>query len=150
MKKPIALHAMSLSMHFYKLALLTIMFLISVLAPTLVIYDNGCNLHNYILNREPHFFKKTWFLIDRFHWPNHIGKIIMLKVILHKSVFFCLGCSSAYNISKYPQFQDVNTQIVEQSNSFLKRAKSSLSYMNKEHFFSHVKLILWYHNTISK
>ena len=39
---------------------------------------------------------------------------------------------SAYNVSNYPQFKDVNTQMVEQSNSVLKRAKSSLSYMNKE------------------
>ena len=47
---------------------------------------------------------------------------------------FTTGCSSAYNVSNYPQFKDVNTQMVEQSNSVLKRAKSSLSYMNKEHF----------------
>ena len=51
-----------------------------------------------------------------------------------------------YNISKYMQFRDVNTQIVEQSNAVLKRAKSSVSYMNKDNFFSHVKLILWYYN----
>ena len=47
---------------------------------------------------------------------------------------FGTGCSTAYNISHYPQFKDVNTQVVEQSNSILKRAKSSLSYMNKQHF----------------
>ena len=40
-------------------------------------------------------------------------------------------------ISKYPQFRELNTQIVEQS---------TLSYMNKEHFIMHFRLILWYHN----
>ena len=44
------------------------------IAPEVVIYDNGCNLHNYILNGEPHFFRTTRFLIDRFHWPNHVGE----------------------------------------------------------------------------
>lgn len=42
-------------------------------APEVVIYDNGCNLHSYSLNREPDHFTSTWFVIDRFHWPNHTG-----------------------------------------------------------------------------
>ena len=46
-------------------------------APGVVIYDNGCNLHNYCLNRQPNFFKRTWFLVDRFHWPNHVGEIFL-------------------------------------------------------------------------
>lgn len=44
-------------------------------APSTVIYDNACNLHNYSLNREPLFFKDTWFLVDRFHWRNHKGML---------------------------------------------------------------------------
>lgn len=46
---------------------------IYVSGPEVIIYDNGCNLHNYCLNREPVFFKLSWFLVDRFHWPNHTG-----------------------------------------------------------------------------
>lgn len=42
--------------------------------PSKLIYDNGCNLHNYCLNREPDFFMKTRFFVDRFHWKNHTGK----------------------------------------------------------------------------
>ncbi|KAL3871729.1 hypothetical protein ACJMK2_039712 [Sinanodonta woodiana] len=42
-----------------------------MIAPKLVIYDNACNLHNYCLNRDPVFFRETWFLVDRFHWCNH-------------------------------------------------------------------------------
>lgn len=44
-------------------------------APLTIIYDNACNLHNYTLNRTPSFFKNAWFLVDRFHWHNHTGKI---------------------------------------------------------------------------
>lgn len=42
-------------------------------APKVIIYDNGCNLHNYCLNREPTHFKESWFLVDRLHWANHTG-----------------------------------------------------------------------------
>ena len=57
-------------------------------APATIIYDNCCNLHQYCLNREPLFFQESWFIIDRFHWPNHSGKrdlqtkVSMLSVIV--------------------------------------------------------------------
>lgn len=44
-------------------------------APSTAIYDNACNFHGYCLNREPKFFESTWFLVDRFHWANHTGKV---------------------------------------------------------------------------
>ena len=39
--------------------------------PRVIIYDNGCNLHEYILNRSPGLFFNTLFLSDGFHWKNH-------------------------------------------------------------------------------
>ena len=42
-------------------------------APATIIYDNACNLHNYCMNREAHFFKRSRFFVDRFHWRNHTG-----------------------------------------------------------------------------
>lgn len=42
-------------------------------APSAIIYDNSCKLHVYGLNRDPGFFKTCTFVIDRFHWKNHIG-----------------------------------------------------------------------------
>ncbi|XP_067682006.1 uncharacterized protein [Haliotis asinina] len=39
----------------------------------MMVYDNACNLHAYCMNRDPGFFKNTWSLVDRFHWPNHNG-----------------------------------------------------------------------------
>ena len=47
-----------------------------VSAPSLVGYDNSCNLHEYCLNRDPGFFKHTKFFVDRFHWFNHKGKLV--------------------------------------------------------------------------
>lgn len=57
-------------------------------APSTVIYDNACNLHNYALNRAPLFFKDTWFLIDRFHWRNHTGKVLAIEYTHHLSNLF--------------------------------------------------------------
>ena len=61
-----------------------------VSAPDVAIYDNECNLHAYALNREPAFFKNTWFLVDRFHWKNHSGKRpIDIAVLLHIKYVVC-------------------------------------------------------------
>ena len=43
------------------------------IAPETIVYDNCSNLHNYCLNREPDFFRNSQFLVDHFHWSNHIG-----------------------------------------------------------------------------
>jgi len=63
--------------------------------PKLIVYDNACKLHLYSLNREPDHFKFTKFLIDRFHWKGHVG------------------CSSGYNLNKYPTFDmsAINSQV---------------------------------------
>ncbi|XP_041950489.1 uncharacterized protein LOC121711194 [Alosa sapidissima] len=41
--------------------------------PEVVIYDNACQLHTYAIRRDPQFFNKTWFLVNRLHWRNHSG-----------------------------------------------------------------------------
>ena len=51
--------------------------------PNVIVYDNVCTLHQYCLNREPEFFKSICFLVDRFHWEEHIG------------------CSAGYNLDEY-------------------------------------------------
>ena len=54
----------SLSKHFFPIFFFT-------LTPSVIIYDIYCNLHTYCLNRDPHCFKDTLFVVDRFHWYNH-------------------------------------------------------------------------------
>ncbi|XP_065052628.1 uncharacterized protein LOC135681910 isoform X2 [Rhopilema esculentum] len=89
-------------------------------APDAIIYDNCCNLHQYCLNRDPSYFRTCKFLVDRFHWKNHTG------------------CAESYDVSRYPRFEGINTQINEQRNSTLKVLKSQLSYMNKKNFINHL------------
>jgi len=88
--------------------------------PKLIVYDNACKLHQYSLNREPDNFKFTKFLIDKFHWKGHVG------------------CSSRYNLTKYPTFDmtAINSQVNEQANAGLQRIKSHVSYMKEENFVS--------------
>lgn len=40
-------------------------------APQRFCFDNGCNVHNYILNREPHFFRDMEVYVDETHWQGH-------------------------------------------------------------------------------
>lgn len=42
-------------------------------APKMIIYDNACNLHRYSLRRQPLFFARTRFAIDRMHQNNHVA-----------------------------------------------------------------------------
>ena len=66
-----------------------------------MIYDNSCNLHQYVLNREPHFFETTMFLGDRFHWANHTG-IILILVCMHVCMYVCMSvCLSVLRICMY-------------------------------------------------
>lgn len=59
---------------------------------------------------------------------------------------FILGCSEAYNLSRYPQWDRLNSQTAEQANSCLRYIKASLSYMNQKNFMHHCKFFLWYRN----
>ena len=50
------------------------------------------------------------------------------------------ACSSGYNLSAYKQLATINSEVVEQSNSLIKRIKGSVSYMTAHNFITHVKL----------
>ena len=102
--------------------------------PKVIIYDNACKLHHYILNREPNHFKSTKFLVDRFHWKGHAG------------------CSSGYNLNKYPGFDmnAINSQVNEQANAGLQRIKAHISYMKEDNFMFHVKLFLALANNVKQ
>ncbi|XP_066304517.1 uncharacterized protein [Branchiostoma lanceolatum] len=96
-------------------------------APRTIVYDNACQLHRYVMNRDPHFFKKTQFLVDRFHWKGHVG------------------CSLGYCMDSYSASVDIrtiNSQVNEQANSGLARMKSQLSYMKPPNFMFHASLFL--------
>ena len=41
--------------------------------PTDIVYDNACKLYLYSMKREPLKFQNTRFMVDRLHYPNHVG-----------------------------------------------------------------------------
>ena len=59
-------------------------------APSVVVYDNACNLQAYAFNRDPGYFKSTLFVVDRFHWFNHTGKIWWRNVFHYLSLHVLL------------------------------------------------------------
>ena len=61
-----------------------------------------------------------------------------------------LACAVGYKALQYPELREVNTQVVEQNNSKLRKLKSSLSYMKPENFMDTLKFFLWYCNYNSK
>ena len=85
-----------------------------------VVYDYACKMHTVCLRRYPYRIRRFQFLIDRHHQSNH------------------KACSQAYNISKYPVMDHVNTQIAEQLNNSLRKLSTVVAYSN---FLSYLKLI---------
>ena len=96
-------------------------------APSVIIYDNACKLHQYCLNREPQFFKHTLFAVNRFHWKGHVG------------------CSSGYCLDTYRHSVDlrsINSQVNEQANAGLQRIRGQLAYMTLDNFMYTMSLFL--------
>ena len=99
--------------------------------PKTIIYDNACNLHSYFLNRDPVSIRSTRFVVDGLHWKNHT-------------------CSPAYNSKQYPNLMSVNTQVVEKTNSTLKKLRTQISYMTPDHFVQQLALFIFEMNRRSK
>ena len=89
-------------------------------------------------------------------WIDFTGPITKVSVscntqnslIWNNSILCVPACSAGYNLSTYPQFGAINSQVVEQSNALLKRIKSTVSYMSATNFVNHCALFFWYHNKI--
>ena len=88
-------------------------------------YDNVCKIHQYCLSRDPHFFKSTLLVVDRFHWKGHIG------------------CSKGYNLNEYNtalEVNNLNSQVNEQENAGIKRLSGMLAYVTLDNFIFNVFL----------
>ncbi|KAI8893110.1 hypothetical protein BC833DRAFT_569508 [Globomyces pollinis-pini] len=84
--------------------------------PKVIIYDNGCNLHEYFLNRSPNVLKETIILSDGFHWKNHIN------------------CAPTYDSKLYPFLDGLSSVLHEQKNAVLDKLKLSSCFMNYDSF----------------
>ncbi len=94
--------------------------------PSKIIYNNGCRLHLYCLNREPVFFQDTRFFVDRFHWRGHVG------------------CSSGYCVDQYSSAntREIKSPVNEQANAGLQRIRGQLAYLSLPNFVIHISLFL--------
>ena len=92
------------------------------IAPSLVVYDNACNLQRFALFREHEFFKNTHFVLDKLHFYAHAR------------------CSSVYNPYKFRELDALNTQVCEQLNSRLKVLRAQLSRFSLYQWLFHIRM----------
>lgn len=96
-------------------------------APKVVVYDFACALMDYCLNRCPNYFKHTLFVVDRFHWGNHVA------------------CARSFNLYCYYVLRREkarNSSACEQIHSAMKRLKFVLSKMGQEPFLVFLRLFV--------
>ena len=99
-------------------------FLFRFPVPTqMIIYDNGCKLHQYVLNHKPVHFKNTIFLVDRFHWQDTWDVPVATPSIV------------MYNLTLPPYTH-------KSTNAVLQRIKGHIAYMKPDNILFHVKLFL--------
>ena len=94
--------------------------------PEEVFYDFACQLSEYSLNREPRFFKYTRFWHDIFHGTTHL-------------------CGENFKSGRVNGLDGINTEICEQTNSYLQCLKYTASHLSQVHFvlFMQFFLYLW-------
>ena len=86
--------------------------------PSMVCYDNGCNLNAYVASRCPDIAARVKFIIDRLHSRNHTH------------------CSIAFQLDRYVHHTrdlNFNTQRVEQLNRMLRRLATHLRFSRPDH-----------------
>ena len=86
-----------------------------------VIYDFACKMHKVCLRRYP-------YRIRRFHQTNH------------------KACSQAYNISRYPEMNHVNSQVAEQLNNSLRKLSTVVAYSNYPPYLRIIQIFITVHN----
>ena len=89
-----------------------------------VVYDFACKMHKCCLRRYPYRIRRFQFVIDRHHQTNH------------------KACSQAYNVSKYPAMNHLNTQIAEQLNNSLRKLSTVVAYSNFETYLKIIDMFI--------
>ena len=95
--------------------------------PEELFYDFACGLSEYSLTREPKFFRNTRFWHDLFHGATHFA------------------CGDNFKSGAVKGLEGINTEICEQTNSYLQCLKYTASHLHQEHFmfFMQFFLHLW-------
>ena len=93
-----------------------------------VIYDFACKMHKCCLRRYPYRIRRFQFVIDRHHQANH------------------KACSQAYNISRYPEMNHVNTQVAEQLNNSLRKLSTVVAYSSFDNYLKIIEIFITIRN----
>lgn len=80
--------------------------------PPVIVYDNGCNLSEYILNREPAWIKDILIVVDGLHIQGHVN------------------CSRAYDSRAYECCKRIITVLAEQKNAKTTVIRHNVSFMS--------------------
>ncbi|MCW3101177.1 MAG: hypothetical protein JWL77_6795 [Chthonomonadaceae bacterium] len=98
-------------------------------APRVVCYDFACDLMQYSTAREPLYFKKTLFLVDRLHMKNHTA---------------CSECFAmkSFHESGAKEYFNFNDSAAETGNALLKKIRTSCLFMSPGRFMDYVRLFL--------
>ena len=91
--------------------------------PKVAFYDFACSLSEYVKNRESGYFRNTRFFHDVFHGFSH-------------------KCSPTFRCSSLNGFEQTNTSICEQFNSFIQRIKSSAKLLSQSHFTFYLQFFI--------
>lgn len=98
--------------------------------PEYMIYDNGCNLHDYIINRYPNELANSRIFVDGFHFNSH------------------KNCAHSYDSGSYPDLmQDINTSLAEQKNSRYSEMKLTSPFLKLSTFMAKVRFTCLFYNT---
>ena len=99
-----------------------------------IIYDNACNLMDCAMRREPVFFEKTRWYIDRLHLSNHVAT----------------GCSEGHDmdLENHEQYSKTVSQMVEQLNAVVKKKGNlTIPHMSSSTAMIYLLEIIEEHNT---
>jgi hypothetical protein len=94
-----------------------------------IIYDAGCKLLDYGLNREVAYILEADIFIDKLHYKNHTM------------------CSRGFDLKEYMWMDSINSVVCEQKNSTLRPFNRSLSYMLHSHYMTFMKWAISRGNT---
>ena len=89
-----------------------------------VVYDFACKMHKCALRRFPYRIRRFQFVIDRHHQANHTT------------------CSEAYNMSRYPFMNNLNSQLAEQLNNSLRKLATVSAYSKFENYIKILEIFI--------
>lgn len=97
--------------------------------PQIIIYDNGSNLCEYVLNRFPLFFNKTRFFVDGFYFKSYTN------------------CPNTYDSNFNEGLTGkLNTSLAEQKNSRYANLKYTAPFLSMYSLALKLRYAINYHN----